>query len=265
VDQLLEAGETAMDPDQNLKGMTARFKAGEKHPDFLLKLSIVRANAMEDGHMEPLEAYFDTQKDWGTPDNMELLFTYTDDLDSPLFDYFAKNRSDFELLFGRETVAQKLQYLVNQKLYEGAADALDLGTVDEIYGKAYPDMAEKLSANFRVDYYRMAGDQEKFLAATINYIEKFQPDDAMELNNAAWNFFELVEDHEQLKLALKWAQRSVDLEPGYYNHDTLAALYFKLGQKKKAIKTAKEAIRIAEAEGEDASATEALLDAIRSN
>lgn len=265
VDQLLEAGETAMDPDQNLKGMTARFKAGEKDADFLLKLAIVRANAMEDGHMEPLEVYFNTQKDWGTPDNMELLFTYTDDLDSPLFDYFAKNRSDFELLFGRETVAQKLQYLVNQKLYEGAADALDLETVDEIYGKAYPDMAEKLSANFRVDYYRMAGEQEKFLEATINYIEKFQPDDAMELNNAAWNFFELVEDQEQLKLALKWAQRSVELEPGYYNHDTLAALYFKLGQKKKAIKTAREAIRIAEAEGEDASATEALLDAIRAN
>lgn len=264
-EQLLEAGEAAIDPEQNLKGLTDRFEAGEKDPDFLLKLAITRASAMEDGHMEALEAYFDTQQDWGTPENMELLFTFADDLDSPLFEYLAQNRPDFELLFGKEAVVQKLQYLVNQTLYKQVGESFDLETVDQLYEKAYPDVAEKLSARFRVDYYRMAGDQEEFLEATMNYLEDFGSDDAMELNNAAWNFFELVDDPAQLKKALAWAQRSVELEPGYYNYDTLASLYFKLGQKKKAVKTAKEAIRIAKEEGEDAAATEALLQAIRMN
>ena len=264
-EQLLEAGKTAMDPELNLKGLTGRFEAGEKDPDFLLKLAIGRANAMEDGHMEALEAYFETQKDWGTPENLELLFTFTDDLDSPLFDYLAQNRPDFEMLFGKEAVVQKLQYMVNQKLYQRVGESFDLEQVDQLYEKAYPDMAEQLSARFRVDYYRMAGDQEQLLEATINYLDKYQSEDAMELNNAAWNFFELVDDPAQLKKALAWAQRSVELDPGYYNHDTLASLYYKLGQKKKAIKTAKEAIRIANEQGEDASPTEALLNAIRTN
>lgn len=264
-EQLLDAGQTAIDPEQNLKGLTDRFEAGEKDPDFLLKLAIARASAMEDGHMEVLEAYFETQPEWSSPENMELLFTFTDDLDSPLFDYIAQHRSDFEMLFGKEAVVQKLQHLVNQKLYRQVGESFDLESVDKLYEKAYPDMAEKLSARFRADYYRMAGAQEEFLEATMYYLENFGSDDAMELNNAAWNFFELVDDPAQLKKALGWAQRSVELEPGYYNYDTLASLYFKLGQRKKAVKTAKEAIRIAREAGEDPSATEALLDAIRAN
>jgi tetratricopeptide (TPR) repeat protein len=138
-----------------------------------------------------------------------------------------------------------------------------LEKVDQLYARAYPDMADKLSAHFRIDYYRMAGDQEKYLQATADYLETYSSEDAMELNNAAWNFFELVDDPDHLKLALGWARKSVNLEPGYYNYDTLAALYFKLGEKRKALKTAKQAISIAKAEGENYAATEALLEAIK--
>ena len=262
-DQLLEVGEMALDPLGSLAGLMKRYRAGERDSDFLLKLAMAHSNAMDGKHGEILEAYFETQDDWATPENMGLIFSLTDDIDSPLFEYIANNRDDFELMFGKSEVVSKLQQIVNQTLYQNGSEMPGLEKVDELYKKAYPDMAERLSARFRIDYYRMAGDQEKYLAATLTYLEAYPSEDAMELNNAAWNFFELVEDPQQLKVALAWAQKSVELEPAYYNNDTLASLYYKIGAKKKAIKTAKHAIEIAKAEGEDFAATQALLEAIK--
>lgn len=262
-EQLKELAEVAYAPELNLVGLQKRYDAGERDPDFLLKKAMAHSNAMDGQHMEALEAYFDTQSDWSSMENMELLFMVADDIESPLFKYLANHREEFELVFGKEAVINKLQQMVSQELYKNRNDLPSLEKVDQLYARAYPDMAEKLSSRFRIDYYRMAGDQEKYLEATANYLGTYSSDNAMELNNAAWNFFELVDDPEHLKLALSWAQKSVDLEPGYYNYDTLAALYYKLGEKKKALKTAKQAIAIAKAEGENYAATQALLDAIK--
>lgn len=262
-EQLVATAEIATDPQLNLAGLSQRYEAGEREPDFLLKLAMAHSNAMDGKHLDALEAYFDTQSDWSSVENMELLFMLTDDIDSPLFKYLAENRKDFETMFGEKAVVGKLQQMVSQQLYKDQSELPSLEKVDQLYARAYPDLADKLSARFRIDYYRMAGDTENFLDATAHYLETYSSDDAMELNNAAWNFFELVEDPKELKLALAWAQKSVALEPGYYNYDTLAALYYKLGEKKKAIKTAKQAIAIAKTEGENYDATQALLDAIK--
>lgn len=262
-EQLIDLADVANDPELNLMGLQQRYEAGERDPDFLLKKAMAHSNAMDGQHMESLEAYFETQTDWSTMENMEMLFMVADDLNSPLFEYLANHRKEFEMVFGREAVINKLQQMVSRELYKDRSNLPSLEKVDQLYARAYPDMAEKLSAKFRIDYFRMAGDQQQYLDATAHYLETYSSEDAMELNNAAWNFFEMVEDPGHLKLALRWAQKSVELEPGYYNYDTLAALYFKLGEKKKALKTAKQAIAIAKAEGENYSATEALMDAIR--
>ena len=65
-----------------------------------------------------------------------------------------------------------------------------------------------------------------------------------------------------LEKAVKWAEQSVEMEDGYYNNDTLASLYFKVGNKKKAKKAAEHAIELAKQDGEDYSATKELLDKI---
>jgi hypothetical protein len=66
-----------------------------------------------------------------------------------------------------------------------------------------------------------------------------------------------------LKKALGWAMRSVSLFESYYNTDTVAHLQAKLGQKKKAIESAKRAIELAKKSGDDYSQTQALLDELK--
>jgi tetratricopeptide (TPR) repeat protein len=62
---------------------------------------------------------------------------------------------------------------------------------------------------------------------------ELDPDLATAYNNLAWTLaYDLDTDYEE---ALKHVQRSVELGPNSYNHDTLALVYYKLEQYEKAL------------------------------
>ena len=96
----------------------------------------------------------------------------------------------------------------------------------------------------------------------MDYLRDYPSEDANELNSIAWSFYESVEDKQMLNEAVKWAERSVEIESTFYNNDTLAALYYKLGNKKAAKAAAKKAIELAKASGEDYTETKELLEKI---
>lgn len=251
-------GETALSPGEGLREWNRRYQKGERSPAFLQKLIMAKYNAMEDDYIAVAETYMRSQKDWSTLPNMQLIFTLTEDPKSSWFDYMVDHRADFDLLFGREAVASKLQSLFLKKPLGNTREALQ--EVDRFYNKVYPDLAPKLSAHFKMNYFRTVGDMESFAQAADRYLSTYGSSDANELNNIAWTFYEYVEDRAFLEKAVKWAERSVDLEMGYHNLDTLAHLFYKLRKRAKAKKIAKQAIALASAEGVTLQATELLLD-----
>ena len=58
-------------------------------------------------------------------------------------------------------------------------------------------------------------------------------------------------------------KQSIKLDNAYYNTDTLAALYSKMGKKGKALKTAQKAIALAKENNEDYSTTEELIQKLK--
>ena len=134
--------------------------------------------------------------------------------------------------------------------------------IDRLFLKVYPETAKEMSSRFRLSFYRQAGDREKYASAAIEHYKKFPCKNSDELNEVAWTFFRISEDKKLLKQAVKWAKKSIKLDSNYYNHDTLAAIYNKLGKKKKAVKFANKAISIAKANGQDFTPTQELLDGI---
>lgn len=251
-------GKAAISPDYNLKAMNARYAKGDRAGDFMLQLILTKYNAMDGEHLAVAEEYLSEQKDWSTLPNMQLIFGLTEDPDSEWFEYMLSHRKAFETLFGKDKVAVKLQNLFLEKAFEKGNNAL--AEVDAFYEKAYPELAPKLSANFRMNYYRTAGDLEAFAQAAVDYLEDHPSDDPNELNNIAWEFFESIDDKKLLGKALKWSERSVRLDQQYYNQDTLAHLYYKLGKRSKAEKAALGAIELAKLEGVDYGVTLDLLE-----
>ena len=71
------------------------------------------------------------------------------------------------------------------------------------------------------------------------------------LNGLAWTCVEIVTDPADLKQALAWSGRSIELERSAEYLDTYAQLLGKLGRKTDAINAQKEAIVKAKATGED--------------
>lgn len=72
---------------------------------------------------------------------------------------------------------------------------------------------------------------------------------ASELNNAAWGVIELFDDKETLAKVASWLVRALTLIREPHILDSQAHLLFKLGKKKEAIATEKEAITLAQKQG----------------
>lgn len=251
-------GETALSPGGGLLEWNRRYKKGERSPEFLLKLILAKYNAMEEDYMTVAETYMRSQKDWSTLPNMQLIFTLIDNPESDWFDYMVDHRQDFDLLFGKDAVASKLQSLFLKMPLGKTEDAMK--EVDRFYAKVYPNLAPKLSAHFKMNYYRTVGEMTAFARAADQYLGTYASSDPNELNNIAWTFFEYIEDRVLHKKAVAWAEQSVKLNPGYHNLDTLAHLYYKLNKRAKARKVAKQALALASAEGVTLPTTELLLD-----
>jgi thiol-disulfide isomerase/thioredoxin len=68
---------------------------------------------------------------------------------------------------------------------------------------------------------------------------------AYQLNEYAWGYVQMINNRKDLEEALKWSARAIELVETPANLDTFANLQYKLGRKKEALKTQKEAIKLA--------------------
>lgn len=258
VEQFLALGQAASDTENGIGSLEKRFKRGDREPEFLYDLAKMKIDMMDGGHKPIVNAYLETQEDWTSDKSMELIFHTVDDVNSEMFKFFADNKMSFEKIFGRAYMENKVFDLAVQQVFQGEM-APEFGKGEEIIRRFYPEIAKKSTMQMKLNYHHSNGDFQKFAETTVSYLEQFPSDNYQELNSYAWAFYQNVADKKMLKKALDWARASVDLQEEYYNLDTVAALYAKLGKKGKAKKYGNRAIEIAKTNGEDYSETEALL------
>ena len=244
-----------------------RYAAGDRDPAFLYQLAFASYEAGSGNHSEIAHAYLDTQEDWSLSENMEVIFMFVSDTEGKLFAYLTENRSSFDDLYGPQNVDQRLEMLIIEDTFNNdeADGETMLAEAAKKYQKIFPEDAELRIEQFKMAYYQEMGEFAAFADQAIRFYEKFPTEDAYELNNIAWTFFEFVEDKEQLNQAIALAQKSVALEDAHFNNDTLAWLYFKTGNKEKALEIAEKAIALGKREGTDVSLTESLVEQIKAN
>ena len=155
--QFYQLGETALNPEQRLSSLSKRYAAGDRTPAFLYQYARASMNAMDDKASQIAEAYLDTQSDWKTPKNMELIIDAADNADSKLFDFILDNRASYDAIYGEEAVARKVQDMIINSLGTVEGDEV-LSKVEQLYNKAYPENAPRLIANFKMNYFGMVGE-----------------------------------------------------------------------------------------------------------
>jgi hypothetical protein len=107
-------------------------------------------------------------------------------------------------------------------------------------------------------------EHELFEKYTLAYLDKNYKNQTLGfLNDTAWRFFEHSNNIESLEKALKWAIESVSKSSNFHNNDTVANLYYKLGDKNNARIYAEIAIKLGKETGKNTASTEALFEKLK--
>ena len=268
----ISASSNALNPETQYVTLTKRFDSGEKNPEFVYKLAYVARGAYDMPKAQELAAaYLKTQTNWLEEKNVKFISEFTSSATDPNFEFMKKNASVFEASMGKERYQAQMYNMVYQGSFQQVGFKRDatkeqaakyVVDADAWFKKTLPDQAPKLSNSFALSVYRTTKDWDSYAKQAIAWYDKNPSNDWTELNSVAWNFFENVSNPAYLQNAVAWALQSVKLNENYANTDTVANLYYKVGDKSKAKEYANKAITLGKANGEDTSSTEKLLQDI---
>ena len=266
----INVGKDAIDPAKQMGALKKRFETGDKDPEFLKSFIKVFAFADPDLATKAAAIYFNQKKEPMDQEDFSYLFSLTKDSNSPLYPQFISRKEELLKVMPEENYNKTINNFKMNALFNSSYNK----TTKVFDEKKYLSEAQKMMTKDEADAMllkskiRVAGmnkDKDQYQKLSMEYYKDGTSADltSNELNSIAWNFFENATDKVALDKALLWAKQSVKLEAGYANTDTVANLYFKLGDKVNAKTWATKAIELAKKEGEDYAETQAILDKIQ--
>lgn len=257
-DKFIALGESASDPSMQLLLLEQQYNKGERSPEFLTRY----VAALRDGSMDiakVTEEYLGSLDSYNDKEVMTFIYETTTKPTQKGFDIMTDDIDTYYKTFGKTNVQERIDKALKRVHFDS------LEKMQELYKKYFADDSEQFIAKHKMEYYmyeRSQETQEKFFEAAVAYYDKYGSEDWNELNTVAWTIYETTEDEAQLMKAHKWIEKSVRLDANAANTDTMAAICFKLGRKRKAKKWAEKSIELAEAENLDPSLTIELLKQI---
>lgn len=258
--ELIELGVTALNPDTQFGRLVKRYESGDKNPDFLRKYALGLADAYDNNAEKVAGEYMATQNNWGTDENIEFISRFVGQTsDVKINDYFLENKNVFIEKLGKDYVDQMTMQLAFNEVRAKGKDLTD----SEFYSVINNYFGEEKSAartNLTLMYLSNTGQTDKAISVIKTDGYESAKGNPMALNQNAWYFYENATDKKDLKTALSWTEEGINVQKSYAILDTKAALLFKMGKTKKAMKAANEAIAFAKANGEEYDDTTGLIN-----
>ena len=206
-EKFIQDGMNALNPEMTLYGLQTKYESGDRSPQTLMNYANALWNANQKGNQAIGEEYLKTQdeSELTSADNWQMIERFVWNVDGREFKYLEANKATFASLYGEKEVSQKIN-------------------------------------NTYINHFFTSKDFEAY----AEYVEKLDINNNWgALNEHAWNMYEGTDNKDLLKMAAKWAKRSMELEQNYYNTDTYASILYKLGEYKESEKYADLAIELA--------------------
>jgi thioredoxin-related protein len=269
-EQFIGTGRDALDPNRQFYSLREKFRRGglTGEPLFVLAKQAFELEDPDAGLFA--ETYLKADKNCLTKNCIELMLLAANDPSSPYFTFVSKNESKAYDIAGKETVRDGLTRIAYQKVMASKV----IGENDPIFTKVMKMEAEMIkyrpareARRFALTYGRYLAREEENVKVSkqleLTYVREFYQEMSWkELNEIAWQAY--LDETDRLKLleAVTWALQSVSKDSNFFNNDTVAHLYHKLGKLNDARTYAEAAIRMGRASGADVSETEKLLKAL---
>lgn len=262
-------GKTAINPENKLENKLAKFEAGESNPDFLIDLIKNSYNTDFSFAKKVSERYFQNRKpEELTKDDAGMLLYFTKSTEDANYAFLQKNKTEI-LKYIPENVINDFEKQIKitsviQKSMDETNHTINNEFLTSELSKILGDKEGKqISGKIRLDYYFRTQNYEEYQKAAADYYQDPSIFDATELNDIAWNFYLYINDKVALQQAVEWCLESVKKQEDSFNTDTLARVYFKLGDMKNAKIWAEKSIAVAKSKNAEYTSTEELLNKIK--
>ncbi len=194
----------------------------------------------------------------------KIFIDYVTSSNSKGFEYAIVHQNEMMNKWGAEKYNQFVKGAILNDINRVGANKAQAAAISEKINK-YADGNDRayLSALLKVMVAEAGKNMEDYATSVISYVNQFALNDANQLNNYAWSFYEKIEQKQYLLEAEKWAELACSMQKAdWHALDTYAAVLFKLKKKEQAAIEAQKAISLGKRIGDDMSDTEALLQKI---
>ncbi len=262
IERFINLGREASDPSRQIGTLARMYQRGDRSEALLYDYAMALLRAGDNKGREIGQLYLNQQDNWATRKNMDLVRNLVRKYDDPFYKFIVAKKHLFFKEFGEQNINPLLLGLLQRDLFS-RVDQLKLKDVKSIFENTFTaSKAAPYYDLFEVNYYDIKGDKAAYVSTAKAYVKKYPTLTWSTLNQIAWNFYEKIDDPKALKWAKKWAKKSIAKDSNHFNNDTLAALYYKLGKQKPALKYAHRAIDLAMQAGAPFDETSALLEKI---
>lgn len=267
--ELISIAKEAVNPENTLENKIAKFEAGEKDPEFLMGL-IKNTNSSDFSLAQKVATrYFQTRTDATySKEEAGMLLFFTKTTDDDLYKIFTAKKAELSTQIPESYLAEYDKQLklntVLQKSFDANTQSINepifLAEGTKIYGEKE---AKQLLNKINMDLFFTQKKYDDYAKSALNYYQNPKDFATDELNNVAWNFYLYVTDKTLLTQVTQLCLEGIKKEENSQNTDTLANIYYKLGDNKNAKLWAKKSIEIAKAKGDEYASTEELLKKIK--
>ena len=263
---LINGGKSAAAPIPELmSGMDKKYADGVRDEAFLedyLKLINSYGRDYNTVFAEYLKVA-NAQK-WSKDKVVDLAYELTDRYPSPGIDLVVSHKNGLVVKYGAKEYGAKISKIATE------AVAVAKAKKDEKILKEATDLVRATSsdakhevARIEMYYYMNTATTDVYDKYVTNYIKKYVPNDATQLNDAAWNFYINTNDRKLLKKASDWAYKAVNIKNTCTNNTTYAYLQYKLGNFSEATKACDYAILKGKEENIEPKSALALKESIK--
>lgn len=248
----LELGKEALDNTRNFRSVELAYRNNPDNVEHLIAYATALKQVYDPDYNRLITDYLQ-----GKPQSLllsetgwKIITQFVDNPESPEFQYLLMNKPAFVKMFGQEEVNRKIGAVV-ETLISQTVRKNDAGALEPLYGKIrdmIPEKADHYKALAGVQYHRRNSNWAEYATAVRELITLSPDMESSALNRYAWDFYQHVDNQDHLRWMTARVGAKIKTEDTYALHDTWAALLFKTGNHKQALKEARAAIELAKKE-----------------
>ncbi|RPH29033.1 MAG: thioredoxin [Bacteroidales bacterium] len=234
--EFINRAKTALDQENNLKGLSKKYTAGKRDVEFIKKY----LNVLNQAYLNPVEVaneYFKqvSPKELLVNKNYQFLYDNLKSVNNPVFNYLKAHFPEIENEFGKWEAIDLLNNIFTCSIEEALKNG-DENAYSKIFSMLNAtkyDKQEETISKIKMETFYFRKDWKNYLKSGELYLNTYLAGSWVD----NWKFSKSILDANILnienakEIALKFALKAEQLTSNYSTLINLAEVYFKMGHK----------------------------------